>query len=286
MDDSRVEEARQVPAQGDKVEEENVESPPEWLPDGWIMEVYRTDNGTINRYYTSPVSGYTFTMKSEVLEYLFSGIDERLLETKQCAAKISFLTTHNWLPKGWVIEIRAGGKNMDKMYKFYVHPQTGVRLQSKEDVRLYIKEMKTTICDTNGECDLSLQDNILANVELNPEGLPNGWVKEDVFRKTKKGVRKDPYYTDPASRCTFRSLKSAVHYVETGKMIKRDCIDQTISVYDMYAFDKSADLHKSLRSRLTIMRNADDEKQAESMRRDEDFDTSTGPTPPNEPEAN
>jgi hypothetical protein len=25
--------------------------------------------------------------------------------------------THEWLPKGWLVEIRAGGDNMDKMYK-------------------------------------------------------------------------------------------------------------------------------------------------------------------------
>lgn len=25
--------------------------------------------------------------------------------------------THEWLPKGWIIEVRAGGKNMNKMYK-------------------------------------------------------------------------------------------------------------------------------------------------------------------------
>jgi hypothetical protein len=24
---------------------------------------------------------------------------------------------HAWLPGGWVIEVRAGGKKMDKMYK-------------------------------------------------------------------------------------------------------------------------------------------------------------------------
>jgi hypothetical protein len=28
--------------------------------------------------------------------------------------------THQWLPKGWVMEIRAGGEKMDKMYKVYI----------------------------------------------------------------------------------------------------------------------------------------------------------------------
>lgn len=33
-------------------EEEDIEAlvePPDWLPDGWIMEVYRAEDGTINR---------------------------------------------------------------------------------------------------------------------------------------------------------------------------------------------------------------------------------------------
>jgi hypothetical protein len=33
-------------------EEEDIEAlaePPDWLPDGWIMEVYRTEDGTIIR---------------------------------------------------------------------------------------------------------------------------------------------------------------------------------------------------------------------------------------------
>ena len=35
-------------------EEEDIEAlaePPDWLPDGWIMEVYREEDGTINRVY-------------------------------------------------------------------------------------------------------------------------------------------------------------------------------------------------------------------------------------------
>jgi hypothetical protein len=41
------------------------------------------------QYYTSPISNYTFTTKSEVLEYLFSRTDERMLESKECGAENS-----------------------------------------------------------------------------------------------------------------------------------------------------------------------------------------------------
>lgn len=39
------------------------------------------------QYYTSPISGYTFNMISEVLEYLFSQTDERMLESKESGAE-------------------------------------------------------------------------------------------------------------------------------------------------------------------------------------------------------
>ncbi|KAM0827942.1 hypothetical protein ACQ4PT_067868 [Festuca glaucescens] len=69
----------------------------------------------------------------------------------------------------------------------------GVRLFSKEDVLLYVEEMKVTECDTDGQCDTNSRDNILALVEFNPSALPQGWVKELVYRKTKEGMRKDPH---------------------------------------------------------------------------------------------
>jgi len=49
------------------------------------------------------------------------------------------------------------------------------------------------------------------------------------------------YYTDSASSYTFRTLKSALLFVETGKISKRAFI-QRISVHDLYSFDNPADL--------------------------------------------
>uniref|UniRef100_A0A0D9W303 MBD domain-containing protein n=1 Tax=Leersia perrieri TaxID=77586 RepID=A0A0D9W303_9ORYZ len=172
---------------------------PGWLPDGWIMEVRRGDNGNIYRYYTSPVSWYTFSTKMEALHYLFSEMDERVLESQACANDNELRRMHAWLPHGWVIEIRAGGKKMEKMYK------------------------------------------ILAMVEFNPDGLPEGWVKEIIFRKCNDGIRKDPYYTDPVSRHVFRTLKSVINYLETGEITKHAYIPRR-SVTDMYSFDRCTDL--------------------------------------------
>nr|CAH67756.1 H0124E07.3 [Oryza sativa] len=70
-------------------DDENVDERPGWLPDGWIME-----------YYICPFSGITFTMKSEVLYYLFSEMDQRFLESKNCVVGNNLTRTHEWLPKG------------------------------------------------------------------------------------------------------------------------------------------------------------------------------------------
>ncbi|XP_044444831.1 uncharacterized protein [Triticum aestivum] len=237
---SDVEEVKLLKDVKGKMEDAVVEAP-DWLPDGWIMEVQCGDNGTLYKYFISPVSGAKFRMKPEVLNYLFSEMDEHYLEAKDSVDHKMLPKSHEWLPKGWLLEIRAGGENMDKMYKFYVYPALGIRAFSKEDVLLYVNEMKIPECDTNGKCDTSSRDNILAEVEFNPSGLPDGWVKEMVYRKTLKGTRKDPYYTDPVSSYAFRTLTSAVRFLQTGNITKRSFIQRT-SVHELYNFEKSADL--------------------------------------------
>lgn len=110
--------------------------------------------------------------------------------------------------------------------QFYVYPKNALRLQTKEDVALYVNERKISNFDTSGECDTRSQDNVrlwlelhtrrthhilgirlsnffqftilvhfqlLAIVDFYPSGLPEGWVRELVFRKTKEGlIRRDP----------------------------------------------------------------------------------------------
>uniref|UniRef100_A0A0D3FSV5 MBD domain-containing protein n=1 Tax=Oryza barthii TaxID=65489 RepID=A0A0D3FSV5_9ORYZ len=225
----------------DEVEssEEATKNLQSWLPDGWIMVVYRGDDGTIYQYYICPVSGSTFTMKSEVLHYLFSEMDQRFMESKNCAVGCNLMRTHEWLPKGWLVEIRAGGDNMDKMYKFYVYPPHRVRLFSKDDVLLYIKEMKISGIDTDGQCNTR---------------LPQGWVKEVVFGKTNTGgIRRDRHYTDPIKNYVFHTMRSAALYVETGKVTIRAFVQKT-SVQEVYSFEKFTHLHESLQKRLNLGR--------------------------------
>ncbi|XBI88280.1 hypothetical protein VPH35_026265 [Triticum aestivum] len=250
----KVEDGREM------VEDGGVREPPDWLPDGWIWEVRRGDDGELYEYYICPVSGAEFRMKAEVLNYLFSEMDEKYIESMDAAAAPGMLhKEHDWLPEGWRLEIRAGGENKDKMYK------------------------------------------VLAELILNPSGLPPGWVLEFVYRKAGSNgeMRKDPYYTDPVSHYTFRTLKSAVRYVETEELTERAFIQNT-SVHEVYNFDKSADLHESLRKRLqtkdekAATKAASSSKPGRSSReveinyhektlnRVEDIDTSMDPVSPNE----
>uniref|UniRef100_A0A0E0P5P1 MBD domain-containing protein n=1 Tax=Oryza rufipogon TaxID=4529 RepID=A0A0E0P5P1_ORYRU len=369
-------------------DDENVDERPGWLPDGWIMEVYRGDDGTICRYYICPFSGITFTMKSEVLHYLFSEMDQRFMESKNCAVGCNLMRTHEWLPKGWLVEIRAGGDNMDKMYKrrHLRPPPPSMSLQrgldntrSSGDHRRLgratdivrdaaeahrpldavagvvtmltdlrsslvsgkdmagcsngpVREVSTTdgagdmrgephvdaggvehmaapgeeaellaIVHKLGEADRALErpmpglhrprcrrkytakhlhmkdlltivamlaahfqtlleeslrlllhfyvyppdrvrlfskDDILAILEFNPEGLPQGWVKEVVFRKTNTSrIRRDRHYTDPIKNYVFRTMRSAALYLETRKVIIRAFVQKT-SVHEVYSFEK------------------------------------------------
>ncbi|KAF7013658.1 unnamed protein product [Triticum aestivum] len=242
-----------VEAEGPEEVDENAEAlkeAPFWLPDGWIINVRHDDGGSTYRYYTSPVSDYTFSTEMEALDYLFSEMDERILESEACAEDNELHKMHSWLPDGWVVEVRAGTMR-DKMYKFYVHLPTGMRFFSKEDVLRYVNEGKISEWDVKGLCDTISEDNILAQVEFNPDGLPKGWVKELVFRKCNDGIRKDPYYTDPVSHLLFRTLKSAISYLQTGEISKHAYLPRR-SVTDIYSFDGCADLPRKMLKRLKV----------------------------------
>ncbi|CAL5028481.1 unnamed protein product [Urochloa decumbens] len=278
----------------DEMDEDStsLEEPPGWLPDGWIMEVYRDDKGSIYPYYISPVSEYTFTSKMETLDYLFSGMEERMLESQE-RIDDELHGSHTWLPGGWLIEVRAGGKKMDKMYKFYFHPPTGMRFLSKAEVLSYVNERKISARDMDVLCDTSTDDNILAHVEFNPDGLPDGWVKETIFRKCNDGIRKDPYYTDPISHRVFRTLKSVLSYLGTGEISKHAYMPRR-NVIDMYSFDKCADLPQSMLKRLKAegqtkqnsMRALDKELPNDQISNHSEGGTSAGLTPKSDPKGN
>ncbi|TVU13310.1 hypothetical protein EJB05_40358, partial [Eragrostis curvula] len=199
-------------------DEESLEEPPGWLPDGWIMEAHGDDNSSIYQYYTSQCPD-THSLQRGRRWIIFSqGWMNVSWSLRHAPRENDLHKSHTWLPGGWVIEVRAGGKEMDKMYKFYVHLPTGKRFLFKRDVLRYANKGMVSRLDTEVLCDTSTDDNILAHLEFSPDGLPDGWVKEVIFRKCNDGIRKDPYYTDPVSHHVFRTLRSVLSYLKNGEI--------------------------------------------------------------------
>jgi hypothetical protein len=65
---------------------------------------------------------------------------------------------HEWLPKGWFVEIRAGGENMDKMFKviiFYLH-----RIMSRTNLIKLTSKAMYIMCASGGSGRLSLDANV------------------------------------------------------------------------------------------------------------------------------
>jgi hypothetical protein len=44
-----------------------------------------------------------------------------LLQFFVCSLCLHIQRQHEWLQKGWVMEVRASGEKTDKMYKVYIH---------------------------------------------------------------------------------------------------------------------------------------------------------------------
>ncbi|XP_039134108.1 methyl-CpG-binding domain-containing protein 13 [Dioscorea cayenensis subsp. rotundata] len=127
-----------------------------------------------------------------------------------------------WLPDGWIMEIRK--TRTGSMYRCYFDPSTGSKFYSGKEAQRHLKDGKQ--CSTKSSQKRSQNtnlDNVIAQFEHSPDGLPRGWIKETKFRKSTKqrsGMRKDPYYTEPVTGYVFRSLKDCVRYIDTGKISK------------------------------------------------------------------
>nr|XP_016489756.1 PREDICTED: uncharacterized protein LOC107809609 [Nicotiana tabacum] len=52
--------------------------------------------------------------------------------------------------------------------------------------------------------------------EASVDELPPGWKKEIRIRQNARGIRKDPFYTDPVHGYVFRSKKDVMRYLQTG----------------------------------------------------------------------
>ncbi|XP_020241385.1 methyl-CpG-binding domain-containing protein 13 [Asparagus officinalis] len=230
------------------------EKSPDWLPEGWAVEIREGDDGEKVKCYISPVPEHTFYSKQEVLHH--HGVTKVDGHTSDAAP----ISKHNemdvapqvrnspeWLPHGWILEIRARqtGDKAGQKYKSYFDPFSGSRFYSKAEALRFLKS-RDPCTPTSGEKNrfkANTPDNVISQIEYSPDGLPHGWIKETVFRKSKSrstGIKKDPYYTDPISGYVFRSFKEAKQYVKTGKPGKYAIGPRKSSAKGLYSLEKKS----------------------------------------------
>ncbi|XP_058083112.1 uncharacterized protein LOC131231048 isoform X2 [Magnolia sinica] len=133
----------------------SAEESPEWLPDGWIVEV-RTRKGGFSagakdKYYIDPTMQCKFRSKDEVLRYLAKGKPGKLMSQPMSVPTISVPTmsvpmegSPKWLPMGWTVEIktRKKGRRLGSRYKCYIDPIDGYKFYSKQDIFRYLETGK------------------------------------------------------------------------------------------------------------------------------------------------
>ncbi|XP_020205292.1 uncharacterized protein LOC109790523 isoform X2 [Cajanus cajan] len=144
----------------------------------------------------------------------------------------------DWLPPGWTVEVRV--RKNGKRDKYYFSPSNGLKFNSKVEVFRYLD---------NAQNKVSIQK-ISSNVVVEKaiaEGLPPGWVKKT--RITTKGdtVRRDPYYIDPLSGYTFRSIKDVDRHLQSG-VIRRSALKPK----DKDGIDMELKAGKSLSASVTL----------------------------------
>ncbi|XP_072960655.1 uncharacterized protein [Typha angustifolia] len=250
---------------------------PEWLPEGWTVEVNTTENGTVSSLYTCLESGCKFHSKEEVISYInnkkadgcASSVVSSFGDNKSQLAE-PVQDSLNWLPTGWISEtrIRKSGAAAGRPYKIFIDPLTSSRFYSKREVFRHLQidnlrssTTKNIIVNSVGSACTPINqtrssnrkctDYVIVQTESGVDGLPHGWLKEVRYRKGRGKIKKDPYYIDPVSGYAFRSLKDVSRYIKTGDIGK--CIMKPLkrSTNDAHNFAK--DSHpSSAESKSTI----------------------------------
>ncbi|XP_009595657.1 uncharacterized protein [Nicotiana tomentosiformis] len=117
----------------------------------------------------------------------------------------------DWLPAGWKVEFRKGKKE-----KWYSDPSKGLKFCSKADVLHYLSSVGSNCFKSSSTKEIEKKDTgKVVTEKATSEGLPPGWIKEVRVRRKGHKIKKDPYYTDPVSGHTFRSMKEVSRFLET-----------------------------------------------------------------------
>lgn len=120
----------------------------------------------------------------------------------------------NWLPAGWKVEVRARKKG--KKEKWYIDPSKGLKFCSKADVLHHLSSVDSNCSKSSNTKEMEKKGTEKCFTEkTTSEGLPPGWIKELKVRRKGGKIRKDPYYIDPVSGQSFRSMKQVSLFLET-----------------------------------------------------------------------
>ncbi|KAJ7944887.1 Methyl-CpG-binding domain protein [Quillaja saponaria] len=209
-------------------------SSPQRLPAGWIVQNEVQKSGRKIRVYKNVETGLKVFSKDDVIHHL--KVRSTYLEKPQKINKQTnrksksnpkqtvqkTIENPEWLPDGWKMELRTrnSGSKVGTRYKCYIETMTGCTFYSKPEVLQYLKTINQRSCCSKkrrGCTDMHYESKVVA-AKHTTEDLPPGWKKDVKIRKIRGGIKKDPYYIDPASGYAFRSKKDVLRYLEAGDM--------------------------------------------------------------------
>ncbi|KAE9597740.1 putative DNA-binding domain-containing protein [Lupinus albus] len=197
---------------------------PEWLPDGWDMDIRTRKSGphmgSPYKCYTDPLKRYTFYSKPEVLRYLENIKDNNytIEKGKKC--------TNAHSPRNIMVKEKGKRKEKEKG-KEKEEGNSCTSNKEKECTNTHTpnnvvdekeKEKEDNSCTSKKDkkCTTTHPRSNVVVEKSNVEDLPPGWIKEVKERKVGNGIKKDPFYTDPVSGYVFRSKKDVLRYLESG----------------------------------------------------------------------
>ncbi|MCD7460860.1 hypothetical protein HAX54_044623, partial [Datura stramonium] len=196
------------------------EIPPGWenaIPPGWVNVIpaqnkdprvgtSNSDQASLSR--EASLDEIPPGWEKEILVY---NKDPTVGTGKSDQAFLSRQASADELPPGWEKEILTRNKD----------PTVGTcNSDSLDDIppgwekEILVRNKDTTV-GTGNSCLSFLRR------EASVDELPPGWKKEFRMRKHSRGIKKDPFYTDPVHGYVFRSKKDVMRYLQTGDI--RSC---------------------------------------------------------------
>ncbi|XP_058731970.1 uncharacterized protein LOC131603604 isoform X1 [Vicia villosa] len=209
---------------------------PEWLPDGWDIQVQTRKSGPAKgstyKCFIDPLNTHKFYSKPEVLRHLETtkasncSSKKKKGTSKHSPSKEEEKCTDKHSPNKEEKCIDKHSLNKEKQKRTNNNQHSPSEEEEKcIDMHSPSKEEEEYINMDSGSKDgerfTSMHSpNNVAGEKSAEEDLPPGWIKEAKIRKNRNGIRKDWLYIDPASGYVFYSKKDVLRYIESGDINK------------------------------------------------------------------